>query len=105
MRWMRRSTYEPSDSCTAHLRHRRRCHAPNGALDRRRYPPSISLWHHGASQLGLGERAGLQTVNFVLGGMLVVGFAIGVRRVLQSGRGANWGPTLHAAAGIGLEPA
>src|SRR5918995_5988001 len=55
--------------------------------------PGYSLWHRGASQLGLGERAGLQTGNFVLGGMLVVGFAIGVRRVLQSGRGANWGPT------------
>jgi hypothetical protein len=67
--------------------------------------PGYSLWHHGASQVGLGERAGLQTVNFVLGGMLVVGFAIGVRRVLQSGRGAKWGPTLLAAAGIGLEPA
>jgi hypothetical protein len=35
----------------------------------------------------------------------VVGFAIGIRRVLQAGRGANWGPTLLAAAGIGLEPA
>lgn len=67
--------------------------------------PGYSLWHHGASQRGLGERARLQTVNFVLGGMLVVGFAIGIRRVLQSGRGANWGPTLLAAAGIGLEPA
>jgi hypothetical protein len=38
----------------------------------------------------------------VLGGILVVGFSIGVRRVLQSGRGANWGPTLLAVAGIGL---
>jgi hypothetical protein len=64
--------------------------------------PGYSLWHHGASQLGLGERAGLQTVNFVLAGILVVGFSIGVRRVLQSGRGATWGPTLLAATGIGL---
>ena len=64
--------------------------------------PGYSLWHHGASQLGLGERAGLQTGNFVLAGILVVGFSIGVRRVLQSGRGATWGPTLLAAAGIGL---
>ena len=64
--------------------------------------PGYSLWHHGASQLGLGERAGLQTGNFVLAGILVVGSAIGVRRVLQSGRGATWGPTLLAAAGIGL---
>jgi hypothetical protein len=36
--------------------------------------PGYSLWHHGASQLGLGERASLQTGNFVLGGILVVGF-------------------------------
>jgi hypothetical protein len=56
--------------------------------------PGYSLWHHGASQLGLGERAGLQTGNFVLVGILVVGFSIGVRRVLQSGRGTTWGPTL-----------
>jgi hypothetical protein len=39
--------------------------------------PGYSLWHHGASQVGLGERAGLQTANFVLAGILVVGFAIG----------------------------
>jgi hypothetical protein len=95
MRWMRRSTAETPDSCAAQLRHRR-CW---------RSRPGYSLWHHGASQLGLGERAGLQTVKFVLGGILVVGFSIGVRQVLQSGRGANWGPTLLAAAGIGLEPA
>ena len=63
--------------------------------------PGSSLWHHGASQLGLGERAGLQTRNFVLVGILVVGFSIGVRRVLQSGRGANWGPTLLAARASG----
>ena len=54
---------------------------------------------------GLDERASLQTGNFVLVGILVVGFSIGVRRVLQSGRGTTWGPTLLAAAGIGLEPA
>jgi Protein of unknown function (DUF998) len=64
--------------------------------------PGYSLWHHGASQLGLGERASLQTGNFVLAGILVVGFSIGVRRVLQSGRGATWGSSLLSAAGIGL---
>ena len=38
---MRRSTDETPDSSTAHLRHRRWCHAANGAVDRRRYPPWI----------------------------------------------------------------
>lgn len=41
MRWMRRSTAETPDSCAAQLRHRRWCHAANGALDRWRYPPWI----------------------------------------------------------------
>ncbi|MFC5827251.1 DUF998 domain-containing protein [Nonomuraea insulae] len=31
--------------------------------------PGYSLWHHGASQLGTGERGWLQTINFVLGGL------------------------------------
>ncbi|WP_460344363.1 DUF998 domain-containing protein [Actinoallomurus acanthiterrae] len=61
-----------------------------------------SLWHHGASQLGTGERGWLQTINFVLGGLLLAAFAAGVRRVLRGGRGATWGPLLLAAAAAGL---
>ncbi|MGN9843945.1 DUF998 domain-containing protein [Nonomuraea sp. H19] len=64
--------------------------------------PGYSLWHHGASQLGTGERAWLQTVNFVLGGLLLLAFAAGLRRVLRGGRGATWGPVLLAAAAAGL---
>ncbi|MFI9846692.1 DUF998 domain-containing protein [Nonomuraea sp. NPDC051941] len=64
--------------------------------------PGYSLWHHGASQLGTGERAWLQTINFVLGGLLLAAFAIGVRRALRGGRGATWGPVLLAAAAVGL---
>jgi Protein of unknown function (DUF998) len=101
MRWMRRSTDETPDSCGIVAG----AMLPTVLWTDGATRPGYSLWHHGASQLGLGERARLQTVNFVLGGMLVVGFSIGIRRVLQSGRGANWGPTLLAAAGIGLEPA
>lgn len=63
--------------------------------------PGYSLWHHGASQLGTGERAWLQTVNFVLGGLLLAAFAAGVRRALGGGRGATWGPILLATAAAG----
>ncbi|MGW3352986.1 DUF998 domain-containing protein [Nonomuraea rubra] len=49
-----------------------------------------------------GERAWLQTINFVLGGLLVAAFALGVRRVLRPGRGATWGPILLATAAAGL---
>lgn len=64
--------------------------------------PGYSLWHHGASQLGTGERAWLQTINFVLGGLLLAAFAAGVRRALRGGRGATWGPILLAAAAAGM---
>ncbi|WP_188196828.1 DUF998 domain-containing protein [Nonomuraea sp. SYSU D8015] len=64
--------------------------------------PGYSLWHHGASQLGTGERAWLQTVNFVLGGLLLLAFAAGLRRALRGGRGATWGPILLTTAAAGL---
>lgn len=64
--------------------------------------PGYSLWHHGASQLGTGDRAWLQTANFVLGGLLLAAFALGLRRTLKSGRGATWGPRLVAIAAAGL---
>jgi hypothetical membrane protein len=64
--------------------------------------PGYSLWHHGASQLGTGERGWLQTVNFVVGGLLLLAFAAGVRRVLPPGRGAGAGPGLLSAAALAL---
>ncbi|MER6004519.1 DUF998 domain-containing protein [Nonomuraea angiospora] len=64
--------------------------------------PGYSLWHHGASQLGTGERAWLQTANFVLGGLLLLAFAAGLRRVLRGGRGTTWGPALIAVAATGM---
>lgn len=64
--------------------------------------PGYSLWHHGASQLGTGERAWLQTANFVVGGLLLLAFAAGLRRALYGGRGATGGPILLGAAAVGL---
>lgn len=64
--------------------------------------PGYSLWHHGASQLGTGDRAWLQTANFVLGGLLLAAFTLGLRRTLGSGRGATWGSRLLATAAAGL---
>ncbi|MFI7539472.1 DUF998 domain-containing protein [Streptosporangium sp. NPDC049376] len=51
--------------------------------------PGYSLWHHGASQLGTGERGWLQTANFVIGGLLLFAFAAGMRRALPAG-GRGW---------------
>ncbi|MFF5211055.1 DUF998 domain-containing protein [Streptosporangium sp. NPDC000396] len=64
--------------------------------------PGYSLWHHGASQLGTGERGWLQTVNFVIGGLLLLAFAAGLRRALPPGHRALWKPILLMAAGLAL---
>lgn len=64
--------------------------------------PGYSLWHHGASQLGTGERAWLLALNFVVGGLLLTAFAAGLHQALRHGRGSTWGPILMAAAGAAL---
>jgi Protein of unknown function (DUF998) len=64
--------------------------------------PGYSLWHHGASQLGTGERWWLLTLTFVIGGLLLIAFSAGLHRVLPPGRAATWGPVLTATAGVCL---
>jgi hypothetical protein len=67
--------------------------------------PGYSLLCHGASQLGTGERGRLQTANFVIGAVLLLAFAAGLRRALPSGRAAAWGPVFLAAASLALAAA
>jgi len=64
--------------------------------------PDFNVWRNGVSQLGLGERGWLQTLNFVVGGLLLLAFAAGVRRFLSPGRGGTWGPIVIGAAGAAL---
>ncbi|TDD19399.1 DUF998 domain-containing protein [Nonomuraea diastatica] len=52
--------------------------------------PGYSLWHHGASQLGTGERAWLQTANLVAGGLLLLAFAAGLLEHLSLLSGFCW---------------
>ncbi|WP_158852758.1 DUF998 domain-containing protein [Saccharothrix deserti] len=62
----------------------------------------VLIWVDGASQLGTGEGAWLQVLNFVAGGLLLMTFAAGLRQALRHGRGSTWGPILVAAAGAAL---
>lgn len=57
---------------------------------------------HPISLLSLGSLGWIQILNFVVAGSLYVAMAVGVRRVLQPGRGGTWGPRLIAAMGVGL---
>jgi hypothetical protein len=64
--------------------------------------PGYDPIHHFGSQLSLGDRGWIQITNFVLTGLLVLAFAVGLRRVLPPGRGAAAGPLLTAVFGLSL---
>jgi hypothetical membrane protein len=64
--------------------------------------PDYSPWHHFVSSLSLGERGWVQIASFVVCGVLVLGFAFGLRRVLHPGRGSTWGPILLGVFGLCL---
>lgn len=51
------------------------------------------------SQLALGDLGWVQTVNFVLTGVLLLAGAAGLRRVLRPEPGGTWGPALIAVFG------
>lgn len=57
---------------------------------------------HPMSLLALGEGGWVQIANFVLTGLLVIGGAIGLARVLDAGRLTRWATALIALMGVGL---
>jgi Protein of unknown function (DUF998) len=56
---------------------------------------------HPISSLSIGERGWIQVVVFIITGVLIVAFSIGLRRDLRPAR-SMWGPTLLGLVGIGL---
>ena len=57
---------------------------------------------HPVSSLALGEFGWTQIANFIVAGLLMVAFALGLRVALGTQRGSTWGPLLVAIWGIGL---
>ena len=62
----------------------------------------FDLGRHPISLLSLGDLGWLQVINFVVTGVLFVACAIGMRRMMHTGRGATWGPRLVGSLGLGL---
>jgi Protein of unknown function (DUF998) len=60
----------------------------------------FDLRQHRFSWLTAGDLGWIQKSNMVLVGVLAVLFAVGVRQVLRTGRGAAWGPRLLALFGV-----
>jgi len=60
----------------------------------------FDLRQHRFSWLTAGELGWIHQSNMVLVGVLTVLFAVGVRQVLRTGRGAVWGPRLLVLFGV-----
>lgn len=54
------------------------------------------------SSLSIGDLGWIQAANFLMIGLLLFAFALGLRRALRASRGGVWGPLLIGLAGIGL---
>ena len=64
--------------------------------------PGYSAWHNFVSDLSLSNQGWIQIANFLLCGVLMLCFALGLRQVLRSGKGAVWGPLLLGIFGLSL---
>jgi hypothetical protein len=64
--------------------------------------PNYNAVHQWVSQLSLGPRGWLGTLNLGVTGLLMLGFGLGLRRVLTTGRGSTWGPRFASIVGCGL---
>lgn len=64
--------------------------------------PGFDILRHDLSLLANGSLGWIQITNFVVSGLLVIAFALGMRQVLRGGRGGTWGPLLVGIYGLGL---
>lgn len=64
--------------------------------------PDYSPLRHLVSSLAYGDWGWTQRANFVISGLLLLTFAMGLQRMLRPLRDSVWGPLLIGLAGIGL---
>jgi len=64
--------------------------------------PGFDLRRHSLSLLSNGDLGWIHIAMLVSTGLLTIAGAVGMRRVLRSGRGRPWGPLLVGVYGLGL---
>ncbi|MGI9058610.1 MAG: DUF998 domain-containing protein [Ktedonobacteraceae bacterium] len=64
--------------------------------------PGYSAWHNYVSSLSLSDQGWMQIANFLICGLLTLGFAIGLRQVLRTGQSSVWGPILPGVFSLAL---
>jgi hypothetical protein len=62
--------------------------------------PGYNAWYVPDSNLELGVGGWIQITNYLVTGALLLGFAIGLRLLLRTGRGSTWGPILLGIYGL-----
>lgn len=62
----------------------------------------FDLSRHQWSLLSNGDLGWIQIANFVVTGLMVIAFAVGLRRALRPGRASTWAPRLVAVYGASL---
>jgi hypothetical protein len=62
----------------------------------------FDISRHPISLLSLGSLGWIQIVNFIIGGLLSLAFAVGLRRALHPGPAGTWAPPLVGVYGVGL---
>ncbi len=64
--------------------------------------PGYSAWHNFVSDLSQSDQGWMQIANFLVCGVLMLCFALGLRQALRAGKGAVWGPLLLGIFGLSL---
>lgn len=64
--------------------------------------PGYDPLRHFVSALLLGDRGWIETITFVLSGVLILALAFGIRRALASGPASRWAPMAVGVVGLGL---
>jgi hypothetical membrane protein len=64
--------------------------------------PNYDPLRHPVSSLAFGDFGWIQTANFLVAGLLMLAFAIGLRRAFRPPEGSTWGPLLVGVWAVGL---
>jgi len=64
--------------------------------------PGYDAWRQAVSALGLGPSGWVQSVNFIVFGLLIGCFTVGLRAALARGAVAIWAPLLQGVIALGL---
>jgi hypothetical membrane protein len=64
--------------------------------------PGFDITRYSLSLLANGDLGWIQTLNFLINGILLVAGAVGVKRTIQTGRGSRWAPRMLGLYGLGL---